>query len=317
MKRSNYIRKHSVLLTLLLLVAFVAPPSMAQEEELRESKSVSISTTAEGKVQLKVKMKKGNDETTFEKTYDSHEEMYNDPDLSKYGIDLGFNMQGFGQGKTPQFYFHNGPGGHFWDDDFEARIEDLRKQMEEMTRGFGSSAFFFGDESFLDIDSLMQQYEFREKDGKYFFNGEEIMDMDSLHDALKDKFGQFQFDFDWSDDEDDVKVIRRAKVYIRSAQEEDKSVAGTAKMEALPLSDISFYPNPSDGRFDLALSTLSDDPVQLVIVDDQGNEVYNKLSTPQKGVLEQRIDLTENGKGIYVLKCVQNGKALTKRIIIE
>jgi virulence-associated protein VapD len=319
-------KKHIVLLALLVIGAFVAPNTMAQDEELRESKSVSISTTAEGKVQLKVKMKKGNDETTFEKTYDSHEEMYNDPDLSKYGIDLGFNMQGFAQRKTPKFYFHNGPGGHFWDDDFEARIEDLRKQMEEMTRGFGSSAFFFGDEGFMDIDSLMQQYEFKEKNGKFFFNGEEIMDMDSLQDALKDKFDQFQFDFDWgddarfrdwSDDEDDIKVIRRTKVYIRSAREEDKSVAGTAEMQPLPLGDISFYPNPSDGQFDLALTTLSDDPVQLVIVDDQGNEVFNKLSTPQEGVLEQRIDLSANGKGICVLKCVQNGKALTKRIIIE
>ena len=320
-------QKNLLSLSVLLIALLLSPTIHAQNEEIRESKSVNISTTSEGMVRLKVVIKKGNDETTFEKTYDSEEDMRNDPDLEKYGIDLGFGSKSFGN--SPQFYFHNGPANKFWDEEeFEQQMEQLKRQMEEMTDGLGSSGFFFDfdEDSFPDVDSLMQRFQFRNDNGTFFFNGEEIMDMDSLQDALKDKFDHFQFDFDDWDDEDsntwydkdsNVRVITRAKVYIRSARDEDKALAGTDEMETLQLNDISFYPNPSDGRFDLELITVSNEPVQLIIVDDSGNEVYNKLSTPSNGSLDQRIDLTSQGKGLYVLKVIQNGQALTKRIIVE
>lgn len=321
----------------LLVVFFISlglqlSTSIYAQEEVRESKSVSISTTAEGKVQLKVIIKKGNDETTFEKTYDSQEEMQNDPDLEKYGIDLGFNGQGFGSSsRSPQFFFHNGPASKFWDDEsFQLEMEEMRRRMKDMMQGFDSGGFFnFDSDSFIDMDSLMSRFQFRNDNGRFFYNGEEITDLDSLQDALKDKFDQFQFDFDfgspskggfgsWHDqDDEDVKVITRAKVYVRTARDEDKALVGTDDMETLQLNDISFYPNPSDGRFDLELNTLSDEPVQLIIVDQYGNEVYNRLSTPENGALEKRIDLTNEGKGIYVLKVIQGNKALTKRIIVE
>ena len=83
------------------------------------------------------------------------------------------------------------------------------------------------------------------------------------------------------------------------------------------MNDINFYPNPSDGRFDLEIDAISDDPIQLIIVDDQGNEVYNSTSSPERGFFEKRIDLSKEGKGLYVLKVEQNGKVLTKRIIVE
>jgi len=323
------IPKHLIGVFFLVATIVVSPSLQAQTEEVRESKSVSISTTAEGKVQLKVVMKKGNDETTFEKTYGSHDEMYNDPDLEKYGIDLGFQSQGFGSNGSPKFFFHSGPGGQFWDDKaFEAEMEELRKKMEDMGMSFGSSGFFFDDDNFMDIDSLMRRFQFRNDNGRFFFNGEEVMDLDSLQEALKDQFDNFHFDFDfddfdgggfstWHDKDGDVRVITRAKVYIRTARDEDKEIAGTEDMETLQLNDLSFYPNPSDGRFDLELNTVSNDPVQLVIVDKNGSEVYNKLTTPSNGWVEKRIDLTSEGKGLYILKVIQNGKALTKRIIVE
>lgn len=303
---------------------------LGQQENRQESKSVSIATTPEGKVKLKVVKKQGNDETTFEKTYDSYDEMYSDPDLDKYGIDLGFGSSSFGQGAGPRFFLHQGPGSQFWNDDaFGREIEQLRKQMEEMMSGFGGSGFFFDTDPFTDMDSLMQRFQFKNDNGKFFFNGEEITDLDSLQEALKDRFDQFNFSFDfdnngssgfgqWSDeDREDVKVIRRAKVYVRSAREEDKALVGTETKEALAINDISFYPNPSDGRFDIELDTPGDAPVQFVIVDAQGNEVFNKIITPQNGYVQQEVDLSKKDKGIYVLKVTQGKAALTKRLIVE
>ncbi|WP_420388472.1 T9SS type A sorting domain-containing protein [Roseivirga sp.] len=321
--------------TLMVLLMLTASQSLkAQDEGTKESKSVSISTTEDGKVKLQVIQRRGEHETNFEKTYESYEDMQNDPDLEKYGInkdDLTFRFNG---GK-PQFFFHNGPGKGFWDDeDFDmSRFGDMQKRIEEMMKNFGGNfAFDFDNGHMMDIDSLVNRFQFRNDSGRFFFNGDEIMDIDSLRDALKDRMGQFSFDFgDWEDDgnfgvwsfdhddDDDtgVRVITRARVVIHSAKEEDKKAAGTDDMESLELRDISFYPNPSDGRFDVELATNSEAPVQIVIIDDEGNEVYNRLGQPSNGAYHFKVDLTHEGKGIYIMKLVQNDKALTKRVVIE
>lgn len=319
---------------MLLLMVCLSQPLSAQDEGIRESQSVSISTTEEGKVLLKVVKKKGNDETTFEKTYSSHEEMQNDPELEKYGIDeksLGFS---FG-GNKPQFFFHNGPAQGFWDDeDFDmSRFTDMQDRMKEMMKNFGGSfAFDFDTDQFMDMDSLVQKFDFRNDNGRFFFNGEEVMDIDSLREAMKDQFQNFKFDFDFGDWEDDgnfgawsyrddegadVKIITRAKVMVHSARAEDKKAVGTEDMEALELRDINFYPNPSDGRFDVELDSKSDSPVQVIIVDDNGDEVFNKVGKPTNGRYDFSVDLTSQGKGLYIMKLVQNNKALTKRLVIE
>ena len=51
----------------LLLVVGCNQAVQAQNEQIKESQSVSISTTEEGKIKLKVVQKRGDDETTFEK----------------------------------------------------------------------------------------------------------------------------------------------------------------------------------------------------------------------------------------------------------
>jgi len=189
----------------------------------------------------------------------------------------------------------------------------------------------------MGMDSLMNKFDFRNDNGRFFFNGEEVMDVDSLRKALKDQFGAFDFSFDFGDDwgddvpgfwrhhmdgdrdEDasDVKVITRARVMIHSAKAEDKKVVGTEDMESLELRDISFYPNPSDGKFEVELDSRSDAPVQVIIVDKDGNEVYNRVGKPSDGRYDFSVDLTREGKGIYIMKLVQNNRALTKRVVIE
>ncbi|MFY0591851.1 T9SS type A sorting domain-containing protein [Roseivirga sp.] len=332
----NYLKqqKAKIVATVLLMMLIGFGQTLnAQDEGKRESQSVSISTTEDGKVKLKVKKIVGNDETTFEKTYDSHEDMKNDPDLEKYGIDLRTSFSFGGTNSSPKFFLRNGPGNSFWDDhDFD--VDSLRSSLRGMMKGFGPNVFSFGfdDDEFMDMDSLMQRFSFKNDNGRFFFNDQEFMDMDSLRDALKDQFGNMKFDFDFDfddddngsfrtwrfgDDDDDVKVISRVKVFVRSASEKDKEVAGTEEMERLELRDINFYPNPSDGRFDVELETGSESDIRVVIVDPNGNEVYNRTGAPRNGRYDFRVDLSDEDPGIYIMKVVQNNKALTKRVIIE
>lgn len=277
--------------------------TVAQTTAKATSQSVSISTTEEGKVKLKVVKKEGNDETNFEKTYDSHEEMMNDPELKKYGI----NPNGFGFGQSsskPQFFFQNGPSNGFWNDD----IKEMKKQMQEMMRNFGSGNFAFGwnDEEQMNLDSIFKQLNPR----NYPF------DMDSLRDIVQGGMGSFHFSFQ-NDEDDEVKVIRRAQAVITNATDEDKKLVGTQQMSELELLDLSFYPNPSDGRFDLHLKTKKNRPIQINIVDRNGNEVFNRVGTPENESYRLEIDLSKEEKGTYVLKMQQGKEALTKRIAIQ
>ena len=140
MKRSA----QSFLLTIavILLGSFFTIQVSAQDEGIRESKSVNISIIEDGKVKLKVIMKKANDETTFEKTYDSYDDMYNDSDLEKYGIDLGFGNSFKFNNQSPQFYFHKGPKGGFWDqDDFDLDLDAFREQMNDMMKRLNPQRF--------------------------------------------------------------------------------------------------------------------------------------------------------------------------------
>ncbi len=335
MNWSKQLRRITSLLGLVFVLSTgIYQTALGQSENVRESQSVSISDTEDGKVKLKVIIKKGDDETTFEKTYDSHEEMQNDPDLEKYGINIDSFGFGRGPGTQPKFFFHNGPGQSFWDDDFDfgMDIDSMRSRLKGMMQGFGSNTFSFGfdDDHFMDMDSLIQRFNFKNDNGRFFFNGQEMNDIDSLRDALKDKFGNMMFDFDFGDmddeafstfrfnrDDDDVKVISRVKVFVRSAKDEDKAAVGTNDMEGLELRDINFYPNPSDGRFDVELETGSDSAIQVSIVDPDGNEVYNRTGMPKEGRYDFRVDLSDEQKGIYIMKVIQNNKALTKRVIIE
>ena len=338
-------RFFAVMLAISMLIMF-GQFSLAQNRDIRQGQSVSISTTDDGKVKLKVVKRDGDDETTFEKTYDSHEEMQNDPDLEKYGISLK-NSFSFGQNGTPQIFFRNGPGNGSWNDhDFDMDIDSLRSSIQGMMKGFGSNAFTFGfdDDNFMDMDSLVQRFSFKNDNGRFFFNDEEFADMDSLREVLKDQFGNMKFNFDFDDDNgafrtfkygddddspsvwsyrygdednDDIKMVSRIKVFVRAARMEDKEVAGTEEMEKLELRGINFYPNPSDGRFDVELETGSDAAIQIAIIDPNGNEVYNRTGKPSEGKYDFRVDLSHEEPGIYIMKVVQNNKALTKRVIIE
>ena len=342
MKRSF----QSILAFALVLLVAAGAPLQAQNEHVRESKSVSISTGEDGKVKLKVTIKKGDDTQTFEKTYESHEDMYDDPELEEYGIvaeDLNFGARGFSFGSPKaNLFFHQGPGSRFWDDDddsfaqsfsFGFDMDSLMSQLDQFRSGAGPFAFRFGNGNHIDIDSLMSQFDF---DGSnvFRFNGDEFMDLDSLMDRMKEQFGQMDFDFDFDDDEDgrngfrsfyfngnddddNPRVISKVRVYVRSAREADKSKVGADAMEDLKIRDISFYPNPSDGRFSLELETGNDNPVFIKIVGPNGATVYEKMEQAQDGVYDFDINISDQGEGIYILQVIQGKSALTKRIIIE
>lgn len=281
---------HILFMTVLVLLFATSMEAEAQYKSFRESKSISISSGKDGTITLKVTTKSGNDSKTFEKTYESYEEMDNDPELEEHGItadDLGFGGKGFhffssphARGRVPGIKFFGHGGNDPWQS-FHFGFD-----MDSLMSGFGRRGFFFGDD-FTDIDSLREQ--------------------------LMKRFDDMDSD---PDDKADSKVISKVKVFIRPARPADKEKAGADKMKDLRVNDISFYPNPSDGRFDLELETGNDLPVQVRILDSDGESVYQKKAAGTDGSHRFRIDISGQRRGNYILQVIQNGRALTKRIII-
>ncbi|WP_323755410.1 T9SS type A sorting domain-containing protein [Roseivirga sp.] len=333
MKRSVNKKTLKVMAFLAMIILMATSfDGFAQTQERSQSKSVSVNTTEDGKVRLKVVTKVGDDTKTFEKTYDSYDEINGDPDLEKNGIDLSdWNFGGGSSafGSSGAFQMGQGPSSMF-----DLDMDNMRKYMESMMRGgFGTNNFFFNfdndDPFFMDMDSLQNQLNFHFKNGKMFQNGDEIMDMDSLREVLKNRFGNMDFDSgsedgnfkSWSfgDDKDDdgFHVISRARVFIRAAKDKDKEIVGADKMEPLEIKDISFYPNPSDGRFDLQIETTDSGPIQVKIVSPIGNVVYDKTDSTGASIYNFKIDISDEREGVYILQVIQNNKTLTKRVIIE
>ena len=221
-----------------------------------------------------------------------------------------------------------------WDgDEFEEGMDAFRNLMKRfMDEDWGGRSFMFGldEDDFMDMDSLTKRFGFGSNGGNFFFNGKQFEDLDSLRESMKDKFGNFMFDFDFDDEdgrawafgfddnqEDDVRVISRSKLSIRPATVDDKKLAGTDKASPLVLRGVSFYPNPSDGRFDLSLESDSDVVVKIQVFNSEGEEALSRNASPDKGLCEFQIDLTKKAKGTYVLKVSQGKRALTKRLILE
>lgn len=336
----------SVFVFMLSALMLVGMNAYAQNEEVNESRSVSVSTTEDGKVKLKVTTKTGTDTQTFEKTYDSHEDMKNDPELGDYGIsmdDFSFGGSGFRFGSpNSTFSFHRMPGMSFGNDDDDNHFSHsfsfgLDSLMDNLTSfGLGSPfSFRYGPGGKIDVDSLVQKFDFDQDGGKFFMNGEEFMDMDALREKLKEQFDNLDFDFDFGDwedrgndsnifffgnddgDDDHGRVISRARVFIRTARDSDKEAVGANEMKDLQINDISFYPNPSDGRFNVELETGNGEPVQIKIIDPAGAVVYDKRDANAEGKYDFKVDISGHEKGIYILQVIQSNSALTKRIIIE
>tara|TARA_B100000809_G_C15140402_1_gene532947 strand:+ start:1053 stop:2156 length:1104 start_codon:yes stop_codon:yes gene_type:complete len=85
----------------------------------------------------------------------------------------------------------------------------------------------------------------------------------------------------------------------------------------LGVEKLRFSPNPNDGKFELNFKLKEKKPVQVKIVDMQGKEVYNEKVNNFSGEYANKIDISGNGEGIYILQISQENKASTSKIVIK
>ncbi len=92
---------------------------------------------------------------------------------------------------------------------------------------------------------------------------------------------------------------------------------GPTSVEIMSPWNFSLYPNPSSGEFNLDISGLTSQKVNVTILNSIGNLVYQKEYIPTNGTLQDVIKLKDRAKGVYLITISDGKNKLTKRIVIN
>ena len=92
-------------------------------------------------------------------------------------------------------------------------------------------------------------------------------------------------------------------------------IQGTLGTNENSFEKFAVYPNPSNGKFNVVLSTA--EPVKLEVFDIRGRSVYGKTFESEGTIFNKEIDLNSLSSGVYILNVNSGGKREAKRIIIE
>jgi len=83
-------------------------------------------------------------------------------------------------------------------------------------------------------------------------------------------------------------------------------------------SDISIYPNPNTGVFNIEFYTLNSTMVNYRIIDMIGQEVFNERSTEKiQGAVKKKIRVGDIPKGVYTLQISSDNEKINRKIIIH
>ena len=82
-------------------------------------------------------------------------------------------------------------------------------------------------------------------------------------------------------------------------------------------SDISLFPNPNNGQFNIAINGLHASDVNLDIFDITGKKVYTRIIGEVEDSYNQALSLKDLQSGIYLLTVHADGKSKTLRFILQ
>lgn len=107
---------------------------------------------------------------------------------------------------------------------------------------------------------------------------------------------------------------------IKDADEKELKRLGQSssqKEQKLNLTNMSFYPNPNTGKFNLSFSLPEKGDAEVTILNTEGKVVYTEKLPAFSGNYDQEIDISKQAKGIYFVKVEQGKNSQVKKIVLE
>jgi len=89
-------------------------------------------------------------------------------------------------------------------------------------------------------------------------------------------------------------------------------------LEDTPENSFTIYPNPSGGQFNMQYTLLKSSDVQVHVFNADGELIQSPVNIKSQHGGQYRIplDLTEQPAGVYVIMLIENGKKITRQLIV-
>jgi len=264
----------------------------------------------DGKIKIRIETETEEGKKVFEKSYSSKEELKNDPELQEFQESFSGDVSLF-EWSDPggsRIKLKRGHGDH----EFEDFDLDLHLDIDDEDLTTIHLPFLDAEMDSLNLDLEKLQEELREnlKDLK-----------DNIYLQLDEDFSSIYFGDEHSDDMEIIIKKRRStdNVTISDLEKGDPDLEDfNLKNERfLDLKSLSYYPNPSNGKFSLKFNTDKKSPVQVKVLDILGTEVYSETVNDFSGDYENEIDLRKQDRGVYLLQIIQNERVVRKKVIVE
>ena len=82
------------------------------------------------------------------------------------------------------------------------------------------------------------------------------------------------------------------------------------------IESIRTYPNPTNGEFNLEISSLREDNVRVMLVNPQGKIVSKELINASKGLQNIKIDVSDFNPGLYFLHVISEDQKFVEKVLV-
>jgi len=87
--------------------------------------------------------------------------------------------------------------------------------------------------------------------------------------------------------------------------------------EISSLNSFNVYPNPANTEFNIALNTTAVEELIISVTNVTGQQIFNKTIYNANGEINVPVNISGNASGVYLVKVVTEGNAVSKNIIVE
>ncbi|PBQ31921.1 hypothetical protein CNR22_09110 [Sphingobacteriaceae bacterium] len=112
-----------------------------------------------------------------------------------------------------------------------------------------------------------------------------------------------------------ITTVKLSELNEKEAKQLTKG--GDLKDQNLNVKDLHFYPNPTNGKFNLKFELADKGNTEITILNGEGILVYNEELKNFSGIYDKEIDLSKNPKGIYFVKIRQGNHSQLKKLILN
>lgn len=246
------------------------------------------------KIKIEITKDINGEKKTFKGEYNSTEEMRADPNYQEFAGEEGVSNFWFGSG----------------DDDIAIHLDQLKNNSNTFFKFFDQededgSNFFFHNFDGEDSDTF--DFHFGDSEELQEKLEELGIELDVLSNRLHDDGKRHS-----------MSVIVMKKVSVSDVDNEFGKKGKVDEDEQLELDDLTFYPNPApNGQLKVRFTAPSEDELTIRVSNLEGKEVFSRYFESFSGTYSERIDLSSQKEGIYLLEIMQGKKRLTKKIVIN